>query len=182
MREDDYINYNRDSRDNREYAPPIVMPSERADLLDKIQPTLIVEIIFHRLMGDVNIDGDWKKDRELSSRALSKKGAWDIATLMIPVSSQNVSLSKLKDHEIRARALSIAKTVQEICLRNWREYGIKGSDQLRFIHEIVFSNTFITLKQPEGEGIRNMIKNISSGEIGFQSQEEQPRGWNPFRR
>jgi hypothetical protein len=159
-----------------------MMPSEKADLLDKIQPTKIIDILFHRLMGETDIDGEWIKDPQLSSRALTKKGAWDIITIMIPVSSQNVSLSKLKDHEIRARALSIAKTTQEMCLRNWREYGIKGADQLRFIHEIVFSNTFITLKQPEGEGIRNMIKNIGSGEIGFQPQEEQSSGWNAFRR
>lgn len=167
--------------DDRQMAPPIVMPSEKADLLDKIKPTLIVDVIFRRLMGEVEVDGVWVKDMELSSRALTKKGAWDIATLMIPVSSQNVSLSKLKDNEIRARALSIAKTAQEMCLRNWREYGIKGSDQLRFIHEIVFSNTFITLKQPEGEGIRNMIKNISTGDIGYTQQEQQPIGWNTFR-
>jgi hypothetical protein len=168
---------------DRDYAPPIMMPSEKADLLDKIQPTKIIDIVFHRLMGETEIDGEWIKDPLLSSRALTKKGAWDIITIMIPVSSQNVSLSKLKDNEIRARALSIAKTTQEMCLRNWKEYGIKGADQLRFIHEIVFSNTFITLKQPEGEGIRNMIKNIGSGEIGFQPQEEpSSTGWNAFRR
>lgn len=168
--------------EERGYAPPMVLPSEKADLLDKIQPTLIIDIIFHRLMGEILVNGEWFKDEELSSRALTKKGAWDVATLMIPVSSQNVSLSKLKDNEIRARALSIAKTMQEMCLRNWKEYGIKGADQLRFVHEIVFSNTFITLKQPEGEGIRNMIKNISSGDIGYAQQQEEVPGMNLFRK
>lgn len=158
------------------YAPPISLPSEKADLLDKIQPNLIISVIFHRLLGEVEINGKWVKDPELQSRALTKKGAWDIATIMTPVSSQNVSLSKLKDHEIRARALSISKTAQMMCLRNWKEYGIKGTDQLYFVHEIVFSNTFITLKQPEGEGIRNLLKNISQGEIGYQQPEEQSSG------
>ena len=171
---------------NEDYnrAPMLTMASERADLLDKIQPTLIVDIIFHRLMGETEINGKWIKRAELQSRALTELGAWDIATLMTPVSSQNVSLSKLKDSEIRARALSIAKTTQEMCLRNWKEYGIKGTDQLRFVHEIVFSNTFITLKQPEGEGIRRMLKDTMTAEIADPYQGEQKQGgiMNLFRR
>jgi hypothetical protein len=142
----------------------------------------IVGDIFHKLLGEEKINGKWIADEELQSRALTKKGAWDIATIMISVSSQNVSLSKLKDHEIRLRALSIARTVQEMCLRNWKEYGIKGPDQLRFVHEIVFSNTFITLKQPEGEGIRKLLGNIGSGEIGYSQEEPQNKGWNLFRK
>ncbi len=152
---------------------PMPNMDSRSDLLDKIQPNLIIDVIFHRLLGEAEINGRWVKVAELQSRALTKKGAWDIATLMTPVSSQNVSLSKLKDGEIRARALSISKTAQMMCLRNWKEYGIKGTDQLHFVHEIVFSNTFITLKQPEGEGIRNLLRNIGSGEIGYSQQEEQ---------
>lgn len=164
----------------RSYAPPLAMPSEKADLLDKIQPNLVIETIFHRLMGEKEINGKWIAVPALQNRALTEQGAWDIATLMTPVSSQNVSLSKLKDGEIRARALSIAKTTQEMCLRNWKEYGIKGTDQLRFVHEIVFSNTFITLKQPEGEGIRNLLKNTMSAEI-MPQQEEQGGLMNLFR-
>jgi len=162
-------------------SPPIQMPSEKADLLDKIKPNAIVEAIYHRLMGEIEINGQWVRVEELQSRSLSRKGAWDIATLMMPVSSQNVSLSKLKDNEIRIRALSISKTAQEMCLRNWKEYGIKGADQLRFVHEIVFSNTFITLKQPEGEGIRNLLKNTMTADMT--PQQEEQVGWsNIFRR
>lgn len=162
----------------RPFAPPLSLPSERADLLDKIQPNLVVTTLFHMLMGEVDVNGTWIKDPELQPRALTKLGAWDIATLMTPVSSQNVSLSKLKDNEIRARALSIARTAQESCLRNWKEYGITGNDQLRFVHEIVFSNSFITLKQPEGEGIRKLIKDTVSAEIAdpYSGEQQQPRG------
>lgn len=164
-------------------APPLVLGSERADLLDKIQPTLIIDIIYHRLMGEVEHNGKWIKRPELQTRALTELGAWDIATLMTPVSSQNVSLSKLKDSEIRARALSIAKTAQMMCLRNWKEYGIKGTDQLWFVHQIVFSNTFITLKQPEGEGIRKMLKDTMTAEISDPYQGEEKGGiLNMFRK
>ena len=162
-------------------APPLSLPSERADLLDKIQPNLIIEVVKHMLLGETEVNGRWVKDPYLQDRALSKKGTHDIITLMTPVSSQNVSLSKLKDHEIRARALAISRCVQEMCLRNWKEYEIKGTDQLRFIHEIVFSNTFVTLKQPESEGIRKLIANTTTGEIS--PQQEEPMGWgNVFRR
>jgi len=153
-------------------APPLALPSERADLLDKIKPNLIIESIFHRLLGEEEINGRWVAIGLLQSRALTRKGAWDIATLMMPVSSQNVSLSKLKDGEIRARALSISKTAQIMCLRNWKAYGIKGTDQLRFVHEIVFSNSFITLKQPEGEGIRRLLKDTMTGDINPHPEEE----------
>jgi len=100
---------------------------------------------------------------------------------MTPVSSQNVSLSKLKDNEIRARALSIAKTSQFMCLDNWKEYGINRTSQFHFVHELVFSNTFITLKQPEGAGLRNFVGDIGSGDIGYPKAEEQ-KGWNLLRR
>lgn len=147
------------------YAPPLALPSEKADLLDKIRPNLIVQEIFHRLLGEEEINGTWTPHPALKEKALSFVGAWNIATLMLPVSSQNVSLSKLKDNEIRARALSIAKTAQRMCLRNWKEYGIRGTDQLNFVHEIIFSNTFITLKQPQEEGIRKLLSNTMTGEI-----------------
>ena len=158
------------------YAPPIPMGNERADLLDKIKPNMIVDKIFHLLLGEMEVNGSWVKCPYLEEKSLTVQGAWDIATLMTPVSNQNVSLSKLKDSEIRARTLSIAKTLQFMCLKRWKEYGIKGTDQLYFIHEIVFSNTFITLKQPEGEGIRTLLKNISTGEIGYQPEPEPQPG------
>lgn len=161
-------------------APPLALPSEKADLLDKIQPAKVVEAVFHRLLGEVETNGTWIVDRRIASRALTRQGAWDIATLMLPVSSQNVSLSTLKDHEIRARALNIARTAQCMCLRNWKEYGIRGIDQLKFIHELVFSNTFITLKHPQGSGIQNLIKNIASAD--FTVPEEQPGGMQVFRK
>ena len=163
----------------QEQAPNISLPSERADLLDKIQPTKIVEMISERLQGRDFINGEWVSVKELQGRALTKRGAWDIANLMLPVSSQNVSLSSLKDNEIRSRALSISKTAQKMCLRNWKEYGIKGADQLRFVHEIVFSKTFITLKQPEREGIRVLLKQMATADLT--PQDEQKGGFSLFR-
>lgn len=172
-----------DERQEQSFAPPLALPSEKADLLDKIRPNLVVDEIFHKLLGEVEFNGKWLRVRELQGRALTKQGAWDIATLMTPVSSQNVSLSKLKDNEIRARLLSISRTAQIMCLRNWKEYGIKGTDQLSFVHEIIFSNSLVTLKQSENEGIRRLLGNTMTAEISDPYGQEQPKGLaNLFRR
>jgi len=139
------------------YPPTIIHQGDKADLLEKIRPDEIVEIIRNRLMGKEFIEGKWEIVEVLKTRSLTEVGAWDISNLMLCVSSRNVSLSKLKDDEIKKRALNISRQAQVMCLKNWKEYGIKGTDQLGFVHEIVFSNTLITLKQPEGEGIRKML-------------------------
>lgn len=144
------------------YPPTMGARSDKADLLDKIKPDKIVEEIRHKLMGEHFIGNKWIPIPELQPRALTKVGAWDISNLMLTVSSQNVALSKLNDHEIRERTLSLVKSVQHMLLTNWKEYGIKGVDQLEFVHQIVMSNTFITLKQPENGGIRDLIKNTTN--------------------
>ena len=116
----------------------------------------------------------------MKNRALSQVGAWEIALLMLPASSQNTAMTKLDKGQIRARLLNIAKTAQCMCLRNWKEYNIKGIDQLKFVHEIVFTNTLASLNQPEGAGMRNFVGSVSSGDIGYQQEEQ--GGMNLFRR
>ena len=160
--------------------PPMGIKSDKADLLDKIKPDLIVEVIRHKLMGEEFLNNKWIKIPSLQNRAISELGAWEISNLMLSASSQNIALSKLKDHEIRYRTLSIIKTAQHMAIRNWREYGITGSDQLEFIHEIVMTNTFITLKQPEGGGIRALIQNTTSENRQVAVQETN-RGFPFFR-
>lgn len=143
--------------------PPITQNrQDKADILDKIRPDLIVDVIRHKLMGEEFVNGRWVTNERLRSRALTPTGAQDITNLMLSVSSQNVSLSKLDDDTIRKRALAIAVTAQRMCLDFWREYGIKSSSQLEFVHQIVFSNTLVTLKQPEGEGIRKLIQGTTT--------------------
>ena len=150
--------------------------ADKADLLDKIRPERIVEVIRRNLMGqEQDINGVWKVKPELAKRSLTVLGAWEIANLMLGVSSQNVALSKLNDHEIRERTLSIVKTGQLMLLKNWKEYGINGVDQLEYVHQIIISNTFITLKQPEHGGIRDLIKGITT-EVRNVSETEDKRG------
>ena len=143
------------------YTPQSMIMGDRPDLLEKIKPDLLVELLMHRLMGEELIASSWVKNSLLTDRALSFIGAWDIANLMLGVSSQNTALSNLKDAEIKARVISLTKTAQKMALRNWKIYGIRGRDQLYFINELIFSVAFITLKQSENEGIRDLIRGTS---------------------
>jgi len=158
---------------------------DKADLLEKIKPDLIVEIIRHKLMGE-EFDEKTKKwipIEALKDYALTRLGAEMIANLMLGVSSQNVSISNLKDREIKERCLSIAKTAQYMALENWIEYGIKRRSQFYFIHEIVFSNSLVVLKQPEGEGIRKLLAGtISESRVVSTNEQEKGKLLGMFRR
>lgn len=165
------------------YAPVSPTSEAKADLLDKIRPNLIVEEIRHKLMGEELINGKWTVVKALEGMAISESGAWTISSLMLPASSQNVSLSKLKDHEIKARALNISKQAIYSMLKNWKEWNINGTDQIGHIFQIVFTNTFITLKQCQEEGIRKLLKNITSEHrtTSDMPQQQQKRKWGIFR-
>ena len=164
----------------RQQAVPIVMASERADLFDKLQPSKVVEEIRRRLLGQEFINGKWETHPYMKMRAISEVGAWEISLLMLPASSQNVSISKFNPTQIKLRLINIARTAQKMCLRNWKEYNIKGIDQLWFVHEIIFTNTLASLNQPEGEGIRKLLGTMGSAD--FTQQEPEPQGLQVFRK
>lgn len=162
-------------------ALPYPMPSNKADMLDKIRPEEIVEVIRNRLMGKI-LDPStmkWVTNENLKDNAISELGAWDISNLILSVANPNVSISKLDDKEIRRRAFNIMQTSIKMILANWKEYKITNTAQISFISEIVFSMTFITMKQCEGEGVRKMIMGtrqemhqVSEYEIG-----KTKKGW-----
>lgn len=145
------------------YYQPMIMPSEKADLYDKIRPEDVVETIRYLLMGyeyDKNSQR-WYFKSEYKNIALTKLGAWQLSTLMLPVSNKNVSISKLTDDEIRKRVKQLVRTAMKMCLRNWYEYGIRSPEQFYFVKEIILSIAFITLKQPENAGVRTFIQGVT---------------------
>lgn len=157
------------------YPPMPQLRGEKADLLDKIRPEVIIDTVRHRLMGEDLIDGTWTKVKSLQHRSLTEEGAWDIANLMLTASSQNVAISMLRDDEIRLRSLEITKTAHLMMNKNWKAYGIKGTDQIAFVHQIVFTNTFITLKQAQNGGGRGLIMGTTS-ESRLVSSEDKHKG------
>lgn len=166
------------SQSNNPYVPSgQTQRGDKADLLEKIRPDAIVEIIRHKLMGE-EFDQNTKKwvtIEAMKGYSLTRLGAEMIANLMLGVSSQNVSLSNLNDREIKERVLSICKTAQYMALENWIEYGIKRRSQFYFIHELVFSNSLVVLKQPEGEGIRKLLAGtLSESRVYSMNNEQDP--------
>ena len=158
---------------------PIVLPSERADVLDKIQPSKAVDEIQMRCLGMKKVRGAWVKQPFMNKRALSEVGAWELSTLMFSASSQNTAMTKLNPNQIKARLCNLSKKGLLMCLRNWKEYNIDGVDKFHFVNEIIFTNTLASLNQPEGEGMRKFVGNISSGDVGYAEPEQ--GGINAFR-
>ena len=137
---------------------PQVSRNDRADLLDKIKPDVIVETIRHRLMGEEFKDAQWIPVKGLQGRHLSEVGAWELANLLLSISNINTTISNLKDFEVKKRALRIAKTSQYLCITNWRTYGITNCSQLWFVHEIMFGGALMVLKQTDQASIQELIK------------------------
>lgn len=137
---------------------------EKASIIEKIDPEEIVELLRNRLMGMIfdRNKGEWKTNVFLKDNAISEIGAWDISNLILSISNQNTSLSKLDDKTIRKRAYSLTETAVHMLICNWKEYKITNTSQIRFIADIIYSLTLITLKMADAEGIRKMIMGMYS--------------------
>jgi len=153
--------------------PQMMGYSDKADFLDKIKPDLIVTELMHRLMGEEFIQGRWVKNVLMKGQGLSYRGAYEIATIMLSASSQNVSISKIKDKDVRMLTLGTIKAVLSNCCQNWKAYGITNSSQIRMIRQIVQNNSFVTLKQPDEGSIQNVIKGTTHEQRMVNSNEKQ---------
>jgi hypothetical protein len=153
---------------------PQVPHGDRADFVDKIKPEALPELIRHRLMGQELIDGNWINIPELKDRKLTDVGAWEISNLMLGVASLNVSISKLNDDEIKMRANNIARSALTMCLVNYGKYGIKESSMLSYINQLVFTNTYVVLKQADGASIQELLKGTVNEQRLIQSEQKKP--------
>lgn len=151
----------------------------KSDLLDKIRPEDVIEEIKQRLMGKEwnSRNEKWVLNPSLKDIALTEVGSSAITNLMFPASTRSVSISSLKDEEIKKRLLSLVRTGMKMCLDNWETYGIKHTSQLFFVKEIIYTNTLVALKQPENEGIRRLLNSIISENRNVSTYgEEKGRG------
>jgi hypothetical protein len=162
------------------YPPSSSYPNmdSKADLLDKIRPEEAVKQMKQMLMGrewDEELE-KWVENPALKDLALTEKGASAIANLMFSASTRNVSISNLKDEEIKRRLLSIIKTAMKMCLDNFHTYGIKEESQFFFIREVVHTNTLVAMKQSENEGIRRMLNSTIQESRNVNTYGEEKKG------
>lgn len=137
---------------------PVPSAKDRADFVDKIKPEQIVEVIRHKLLGEEWNGAKWEKIASLQNDALSEKGAWEIANLMLTAGSINVSISKLKDEQIKGRLLGLIDEAMVKMLANWRSYNISDVSQFYYVKSILFTNGLAVLSQAGGGSIQELFK------------------------
>ena len=157
------------------YYQPTIMPSEKADLYEKINPSDIVDELKYKLMGWYFDNNNQRWICPPTCKGISEMGANEIMTTILAASSENTTVSKLNDDEIRTLVRSLHKTVMIMCIKNWRDYHINGSDQIQQISQVVKLNTFITLKAIENAGVREFLGK-SSSENKQIVEETKPKG------
>ena len=81
-----------------------------------------------------------------------------ILVMMIIMMMIMTTVSNLKDHEVRRRVLGIAKAAQKMCIAKWNEYHIRDTSQLIYVHELVFTTSFMVLKQADQASIQELLK------------------------
>lgn len=163
-----------DSPPGGNMAVPQFTPQNKAELIDKIKPEAMVEIIRNRLLGKQWVNNEWVTVKSLKDRSLSEIGAWEISNLMLGVSSINISISKLTDREIKERAYRIARTAQYMMISNWKMYKLQSISQFYYVHEIVFSNTLAVLKQADKASIQELLKSTIHETRSISSNEKEP--------
>ena len=151
--------------------PYPMMKDGKADLFEKINPNSVVEDIAQRLMGKEYINGSWVTNENLKDIAIDEKGAWRLAVRLSSISNKNTSITNLDDDSIRKIAVrNTAHALIEIT-NNWQDFGIKGRDQVYLLGDIILNVCFIMLKQPENEGIRDLLKGTTQESRIIQDQE-----------
>jgi len=121
--------------------------------------------------------GEWETNPILKDNAISEIGAWDLSNLLLSISNQNTSLSKLNDRTIRLRAYAITETGVKMMISNWDEYKITNRSQINFVADILYSITLITLKMADKEGIRKMIMGMYSESRNISEHSEPKRSF-----
>jgi len=148
--------------------------NDRADLIDKIKPDAIVEVIRQRLLGKEWTGSEWKPVLALKEFALTERGAWEISNLMLGVSSINTSVSRLKEEVIKARLKRIAKDTQFLLIAHWREYGIKNTAQFYYVHNLVFTNALTVLFQAGDGSIQELLKGTVNENRNINTDRREP--------
>lgn len=153
---------------------PTPQRSDRADLIDKIKPDPVVEMIRQRLLGREWNGSEWKPIQALKAYALTERGAWEISNLMLGVSNVSTSVSKLKEEVIKARLKRIAKDAQLLLVAHWREYGIRNTAQQYYVHNLVFTNALTVLFQAGEGSIQELLKGTVQENRNINTEKKEP--------
>ena len=159
------------------YQPPQYQNyNDRGDMIEKIKPEKVAEIIRQKLLGKDLIDGKWVENPALKERKLTEVGAYEISNILLGASTINISISKLSDIEIKMRLRSTIKSLLLTELLNWKLFGIRNISQFYTTKEMVFTNTLAVLKQSENGSIQDLLKDTTKSNIQDYSNEKETAG------
>jgi hypothetical protein len=150
----------------------------KADLLDKIKPEKAVEVIKQILLGREwdETKGKWIDNPALQRFKLTDFGATMVSSLVYPASSQNTSLSNLKEERIHKRLVQIIKALCKDMLDYQEEMGIKSQAQMYHVANIVYTHVWVSLTQSENEGIRRLLNSTISESRNVQTIGQEKKG------
>lgn len=134
--------------------------SEKADLLERIQPERAVEVLKYLAMGYTfdNERGEWVKNKFTEKYALNEFGANYLAMLLYPCCSQNAVLSELSEGDIKRMALGISKAFLRMAITYPQEMNITSTSQLDALARVVKYLAELTLKQAKNGGLKDLLK------------------------
>jgi hypothetical protein len=112
---------------------PMPVKSDRADMIDKLNPLIAVNEFRMNLMGYEDIDGQFKPIKELQGITLSAEGAWEISNLVKSAANNIMQNGRITKEEKNMRLLGVIDTANEMMLANWQLYGIKNSATIKSV-------------------------------------------------
>lgn len=153
---------------------PVPQRTDRAELIDRINPENIVNLTRHMLLGEQWEGDKWVKVPALQEDSLTELGAWKIASQLQGVANLATSVSKYKEEVIKARLRRLAANTQIQLVGNWRDYGVKNVSQFYFVHNIIFSIAMAVLFQAGEGSIQDLLGKIKSESTHISQDKKEP--------
>jgi len=153
---------------------PIPQHNDRAELIDKINPSTVVEATRHMLMGQEFDGSKWVFVPALKNHSLTELGAWQISSQLFGFANMAMSISRIPKEVIKARLKRIAFNTQVQLVGNFKEYGITNTSQFYFVHNIIFSIGIAVLHQAGDGSIQDLLSKVKSESTTISQDRKEP--------
>ncbi len=153
---------------------PLPQHQDRAELLDRINPMLVVDLARHMLLGEEYNGSSWVKIPALQNDSLTELGAWKIASQLHAVANLATTVTRYKEDMIRARLREMVKSVMIQLVGNFNQYGIKNVSQFYFVYNIFMGIAMAVLFQAGDGSIQALLSTIKSESTNINTDKKEP--------
>lgn len=164
---------------------------DTASIIEKIDPTIVVERIKHKLLGEYfdNEKQEWKRiiisyeDKERTKPIykkpfINREGVENICSAFESVVNANASMSNLKEVEINRILHNFGYSLADFLLFNCDEFDV-DIEKVDVLFWMVVNNAAFTLKRAYNEGerrfLRTSVRSTETIKLGTQESEKAPR-------